>query len=148
MCGKVHCVYSSRLEYFPQLLPRQPPFDYRLFSFLPPFLKSRLSSGLRILLMLRVLTCVHISVVLLLLCPRSSWIYLKSVPFSRACVAKLCLNPCIDISFLIPALSLACSKTACAVLIDRYLPSRAPSKSHFPGLYFSRYSLSVSRAVW
>ena len=60
MCSKMHCVYSSRLEYFLQLAPGRRPFDYWLFSFFLPFLKSRLSSGLRILLMFLVLTCVYI----------------------------------------------------------------------------------------
>ncbi len=34
-----------------------------------------------------VLTCVYISVVLLLLCPNNSCIYLRSVPLSNRCVA-------------------------------------------------------------
>ena len=36
------------------------------------------------------LTCVYRIVVLMLLCPSSSWISLISVPFSKRCVAKLC----------------------------------------------------------
>ena len=64
------------------------------------------------------LTCVYISVVFELLCPRSSWLYLKSTPLSNKCVAKLCLSECTPTSFPIFAFSQACSKIAWTGLVD------------------------------
>ena len=66
------------------------------------------------------LTWVYISVVLLLLWPNNSWMYLKSVPFSSKCVANECLKVCIDPSVVTPAFVFALCKIVKFIMHERY----------------------------
>lgn len=92
-------------------------------------------------------TWVGISIVFELLCPSSSWIYLKSTPLSNNCVAKLCLNEWTETLFVIPIFLHACSKIAWTVLVDMCFSGVIPINNQFPGLYFFWYSLKVSIAT-
>lgn len=67
-------------------------------SILPLLYKS--SNGLAMFTNALLLTCKYLSVVFILKCPSKSFIYLISVPFSKRCVAKLCLKLCTPTSFL------------------------------------------------
>jgi hypothetical protein len=58
-----------------------------MYTFCEFYYKSKSSVGFLIFCKLRILTCVYISVVLLLLCPNSSCIYLRSTPASSKWVA-------------------------------------------------------------
>ena len=99
---------------------------------------SNLSKGFSIFSKPLVVICVYISVVLLLECSNKLCIYLKSVPFSSKCVAKLCLKVWTVILFFMPTFFIAAFSTFC-MLLSAYYPPFSPSNNHSFGLYSLQY---------
>ena len=94
----------------------------------------------------RIWWCLRL-LVLGLLCPKSSRMYLRLTPLSNRWVWKVCLKEWMAVSFFIPAFSHAFSKIFCAVFIVRCSFFLCPGKSHSLGLYVSLCFFRVSSVI-
>ena len=109
----------------------------------------KLSKGLLILpiFIFLVLTCVYISVVFELLCPSSSWIYLRSIPLSSRWVANECLKLWTLSVFLGPEFFQAFSKIRWTVMIVICFSWLGHWNSHMEGLCSFQCFLNISKAT-